>query len=210
MNPLPVLPLSPPSLVRQLDLQQNIIVYKCLGHQDTLVEYQAAYPPRDGDWAAMYLQFDLPHALGTVPYRWEHGYAMATVVRITLSKVKVVIIDAEWMPDATVNGQAKAAAVKKALDLPDEACLMAELASRGLALACRETEKQFELVLGSGLLESAVELVDEEVVMQLRPDKCLCTDAYRETKTAQWKRWDEGMAHVEVPPPDWIVDSLPK
>merc|ERR1719215_2615242 len=119
-------------------------VFKCVGDEAGIEEYVAAHPPRVlGDWSALYMQFDVPHALGTVGYRWDQGYSSARVIRASLPELRAVVADAPWMPDGSVGGEAKAEAVRKALALPADVPLMQAVGEQGKALVCRETDNQW-------------------------------------------------------------------
>lgn len=206
--------LSAPT-VHEVILDQ-VTVFKCIGDEETVSEYieartavsRRSYTPTSdpNDWSAqLYTQFSLSHALGTCPYRWDQGYALSRVLSLTVPSARVLVIDAPWMPDPAVGGRAKADAVRCALrgymkgDVGN-APIMTELAAHGFLLACRETEKQWELVFGPGALGN----VGERVVMELKPGPYSTTSHFRKETEGSWRRYDERMAHEDETPPRFL------
>mmetsp|Transcript_39887 Transcript_39887/g.125562 ORF Transcript_39887/g.125562 Transcript_39887/m.125562 type:complete len:216 (+) Transcript_39887:55-702(+) len=193
---------------------EDIEVFKCLGDEESLEEYVAAHPPRvPGDWSALYTQFNAPHSLGTVGYRWDAGYGLARLVRARIPRVKGVVVDAPWMPDGAVAGEAKAKAVRQALGLPEGGPpLMERLGERGQVLVCRETADQWELVVPRALMASLS--WQQRAVCELRPNRYGMTGEWREREEGEgegwgaWRRFDEVEALRDVEPPSWIARSL--
>lgn len=197
---------------------ETLEVYKVVGDQSTLLDYVEAHPPRVGaDWAALYTQLDSPHALGTVPYRWGQGYSVARLLRVSAQDVRVMLVDAPWMPDGSIDGVAKASAVRAALDITDARPLMEVLGDRRLALACRETPGQWEVVFPVALAREL--LWRQEVAMELRPNEYGATSHCRETAVGSaaddggdtwgpWRRFEDGEALREVEPPRWVQEAL--
>lgn len=191
----------------------DVHAFKCVGDQAFIGEYVAAHPPRViGDWSALYMQFDILHALGTVGYRWDQGYSFARVIRATLPEMLAVVVDAPWMPDGSVGGEAKAEAVRKALRLPADVPLMQAVGEQGKVLICRETEQQWELVVPSQLASTLA--WQQEAACELKPNKYGATGEWRrrgsemEEVWSDWQRFHDSEALAEVEPPSWIEVAL--
>lgn len=192
--------------LREIELS-SLDVFKVVGNQNSVLEYCNAHPPRVvGEWSAIYFQFNEPHALGTVGYRWDMGYTTARLIRLTLRCVTAIIADAAWFPDGEMTGDAKAAFVKAELGIPDSEQLMEAMAKRQRAFVCRETADQWELVLSPSMLEALA--TEEEVVLELAPNEYGMTGLCRRSKEDPWVRFQETDALQEVPPPAWISESL--
>ncbi|CAL1126249.1 unnamed protein product [Cladocopium goreaui] len=130
-------------------------VFKVLGSEETLAEYNAHMSrlKRPSDWKAMYTQFMLDHALGTVPYRWDQNdkqgeiYSTANLVEVSfLQPLDVVVAAGPIFWDAAVPQEDKAELVKSALQLEAEMPLMAQLGQQQKALLMQETEAEWELI----------------------------------------------------------------
>eukprot|EP00931_Biecheleriopsis_adriatica_P035873 TRINITY_DN20673_c0_g1_i1.p1 TRINITY_DN20673_c0_g1~~TRINITY_DN20673_c0_g1_i1.p1 ORF type:complete len:207 (+),score=37.29 TRINITY_DN20673_c0_g1_i1:33-653(+) len=185
----------------------SIQSFKVVGDQQSILDYAQAHPPRvAGEWSAMYLQLNEPHALGTVPYRWDMGYEAANLLGIAFKKLSVVLVDSDWMPDGSLDGDEKARVLKTVLDIPEDCRLMEGLELKRQALLCRETEDQWELVVPVGILQGAN--IQEEVLLELRPNAYGATGHCRSHGEDCWRRFDETEALRDVPPPQWIVDAL--
>lgn len=184
----------------QLDLLE---AFKVVGDEASIEEYISLHPPRvQGEWSALYLQFDEAHALGTVSYRWDQGYKLARLLRASLRTVQVVLVDAPWMPDGRIPGDEKAAVLKEALGLPQEELLTRSLGQKQKILACRETDEQWELVVPLNLF-SHLERT-EVLALELRPNQYGCTSHCRSADYEDWRRFDDLDALRDVAPPDWI------
>lgn len=196
-------------------LLDKVKLYKCIGEEESVLDFVAARATSAGqtlqlrDWSArVYTQFTLAHALGTCPYRWDSGYDMARVMSMTLHAVRVLIVDAPWMPDGAVPGREKAVLVRQAVsgylsdDVQKEDPLLKAIAVSGFALACRETEAQWELVFGPG---GTFDPMDERVVMELKRGSFSTTSHYRESSDGEWRRYDERMAHEEEKSPSFLT-----
>lgn len=60
----------------------GVTICKCIGDEQTMQDYfQKRKPQVTSDWSAIYAQFDMPHSLGTVGYRWDAGYQTANVIQ---------------------------------------------------------------------------------------------------------------------------------
>eukprot|EP00435_Cladocopium_sp_Y103_P073478 s180_g43.t2 len=138
-------------------------VFKVLGSEETLAEYNAHMSrlKRPSDWKAMYTQFMLDHALGTVPYRWDQNdkegeiYSTANLVEVSfLEPLDVVVAAGPIFWDASVPQEHKAELVKSALHLESEMPLMAKLGQQQKALLMQETEAEWELIFSHEHLAS--------------------------------------------------------
>jgi hypothetical protein len=100
----------------------GVEVFKCVGDEPSIAAFLDRRPPRVvGDWSALYLQFDIAHALGNVGYRWDAGYARARLFRGQLSaELPVLVLDAPWMPDPSIPGDIKARDVRRILGLEED------------------------------------------------------------------------------------------
>lgn len=192
-------------------LVPSLEAFKVVGDQCSLLDYDAAHPPRvHGEWSAMYLQFDEAHALGTTGYRWDMGYGIARLLHLRLQDVTAIVADAAWLPDGSMPGDEKAARLKEAMGLPPGTHLMEALEHRRQVMVCRETEGQWELIVPRGLLQALI--VREEVAIELLPNAYGATGRCRrclsEGQVEAWRRFDDAEALREVPPPTWISEAL--
>lgn len=189
-------------------------VFKCVGGEQGLAAYVKDIfkdSQNQSDWSGLYLQFDLPHALGTVGYRWDQGYSIAQVVKAELRDITVCIVDALWMADGTVSGETKSNTLRKALRLESNdhsanTPLLEALALQRKALVCRETESQWELAIGPSLAQS-IEFQGHATVMELRPGAFGGTKSYRTDPTSTWKSFDD-LNLPQPQPPEWITSAL--
>jgi len=190
-------------------------VFKVVGDQINLLDYVGAHPPRVGaDWAALYTQLDVPHALGTVPYRWGQGYDVARLLRASTDDIRVLFVDAPWMADGSIDGAAKALAVRTALGISDARPLMEVLGDRRVAFVCRETSAQWEVVFPISLAKSLH--WRQVITMELKPNEYGATSHCREKAEVcadgdtwgTWRRFDDSEWLREVEPPVWIQEAL--
>mmetsp|Transcript_27826 Transcript_27826/g.54720 ORF Transcript_27826/g.54720 Transcript_27826/m.54720 type:complete len:217 (+) Transcript_27826:57-707(+) len=199
-------------------------LFKVVGDQSNLSAYASAHPPRvSGPWTAVYTQLNKPHSLGTVPYRWDMGYSIAKLLRIRLIDCKVLIVDAPWMPDGSVNGGEKANAVSEALCAPKgDAQGLADIVHQrfGALLCCRETEDQWEVLLPTSWVVG--QNLNCQVCMELMPNEYGATGKCRELLESPssgeaassydpcwsaWRRYDDAESLQEVEVADWIRDA---
>eukprot|EP00930_Biecheleria_cincta_P045807 TRINITY_DN31572_c0_g1_i1.p1 TRINITY_DN31572_c0_g1~~TRINITY_DN31572_c0_g1_i1.p1 ORF type:complete len:344 (+),score=46.60 TRINITY_DN31572_c0_g1_i1:116-1147(+) len=153
----------------------SVAVYKVLGHEKTLAEYNQAQLDSgtsgsravDKDWSAMYTQFLISHTLGTVAYRWEDkhwrpAYSIANLVAVRIqSPLAVIIVTGKCFWDGSVDSTRKASLVKDELrargwDIGIDEGLMEALGRLGTALAIQETENEWELVFEQRHLASVL------------------------------------------------------
>ena len=192
----------------------GVTVYKCVGDEDSLEEYISKPGGRrvPGEWSATYTQFNIPHSLGTVGYRWDAGYSSANVIRVVVSTpIKCIIADAPFFVDGSVGGDEKANALRLALGLEEGVPLMQAIGNQGKVLICRETETQWELIIPHNLPEPLI--CDQQVVMQLKPNMYGATGQariYDEEKKAfsAFRRCDDTEALREEPEPKAILQAL--
>eukprot|EP00439_Symbiodinium_sp_Y106_P018461 s3582_g2.t1 len=158
---------SPDVHVKELLLPPDkAFVYKVVGSEPDLKEYNelrraARLGARETegtekDWTAMYTQFRVSHALGTVPYRWDQRgadgqpYTSASLLEARfMEPLPVVVAHGALFADGAVEGSVKAQVVKEHLGLNVEEPLMKQLGAQGKALLMQETE---DLILWFGLI----------------------------------------------------------
>lgn len=201
-----------------VDLKEPLPCFKVTGDDQTVDEFAvacnaAADAPVRSDWSGLYVQFGRAHAVGTIGYRWDQGYRVATMVALTLRVPRVAVVREAVMSHGGIGGAAKAAAVRAALGLRGSGLLMDDVGREGLALACWETEGELELCIADALVEQAVE--GSRVVEQFRPNRFGVTaerrallhgasiDAAR--VWGSWEPFDEFSASNEAKPqfPTW-------
>jgi hypothetical protein len=119
-------------------------LYKIVGHEDGVAQYLERWSSRaNSDWSGAYFQLNMRHCLGTLGYRWDQGYLLAKMYRVTLGGSIRVVAD-EFMADPNTSGDEKARRVKRVLGLREVEPLMAQL--DGGLLLCRETDEEWEMV----------------------------------------------------------------
>lgn len=91
------------------------------------VGYRQPNAAKRSDWSGLYVQFGRALAVGTVGYRWDQGYSVATMLAVTLRLPRVANTRDTVMADSGVGGLAKAAAVRSALGLRASGLLMDEV-----------------------------------------------------------------------------------
>jgi hypothetical protein len=164
----------------------SIAIYKVIPNLDgSLREYNASFcrgsssgerastAAAMNDWAAMYLQLQTDHALGTLPYRWERGHTTAKLVRATINScastsfghdnnpqrqpdeswLSIVKMEGPLLHDTSVSGAEKAATIKQVLNIPQHKPLMETLGEQGRVALIRETATEWELVISHNLLD---------------------------------------------------------
>lgn len=87
-------------------------------------------------------------------------------------------------------------------DVEEEDAVLVAIAASGFALACRETEGQWEVVFGAG---GSFDAVGERVVTELRRGPFSTTSHYREGCDGEWRRYDERMADAEEKRPSFVT-----
>jgi hypothetical protein len=84
---------------------QNVVDLQCfkvVGDEPNVFDYVVAHPKgrNNSDWSAFYLQFNAAHALGTLGYRYDQSYGVASLFSLKLSlpiNTKMVLIDDNMM-----------------------------------------------------------------------------------------------------------------
>lgn len=127
-------------------------VWKVVGREECVEEYVAGHGSRyENDWSALYVQLVPSHAAPTAAYRWSQDPPLrANLLKCTFHQDRpfpAALITASWMADGTVDGAAKAARLKKLLNLAPDRPLMQQLGHRGQMLIVLETEKEWELII---------------------------------------------------------------
>lgn len=202
-----------------VNTEEPLTCFKVVGAGQSVIGFVAACngepsaPRKRSDWSGLYVQFGRAHAIGTVGYRWDQGYSVATMLAVTLRLPRVAIVRDVVMADGGVSGAAKAAAVRSALGLRASGLLMDDVGAAGLALACWETQDELELVIPDAMVERAV--ADSRVVEQFRPNRFGATAERRaflgsdaEDGTAAWGPWvpfsECSVANEEPLVPPWF------
>ena len=161
-------------------------------------------PAHDDDWQALYTQFSAPHALGTVPYRWEQAEnTLAILIRATLQQpLDILVVDDASLHDGTISGTQKAHWIKQQLllDIPLNVPLMQALGRQGKAALIRETSHEWELVLPHNLLPTLAWHEAAVLRMQRHPRfpvtaKWQRCDGHDNTAT-KWQPWEENSPPV--------------
>jgi hypothetical protein len=130
----------------QLDGVQCPVVYKVVGDENSVEEYDAACRRRraataptpqaaamSAEWHGLYTQTTVAHAAGTAGYRWDQGYREARVLELVLApppRLQLLRVMGAMMTDGAVAGDVKAGAVKAALGLDEAEPLMQQLGAR--------------------------------------------------------------------------------
>ncbi|CAE7559231.1 unnamed protein product, partial [Symbiodinium pilosum] len=142
------------------------------------------------DWTAMYTQFRVSHALGTVPYRWDQAgpdgtpYMSASLLEARfLDPLPVVVARGALFADASVEGSVKAQLVKERLDLKIEEPLMKQLGEQGKALLMQESETEWELIFSHQHLSTLPHQTRVVATFKRSPARPI---------TSSWETPDEG------------------
>ncbi|CAN0302398.1 unnamed protein product, partial [Ectocarpus fasciculatus] len=152
-------------------------VWRVIGDESGVAAYAAARAPSvpvtaESDWSAMYFQLSPGNAVGTLGYRWDQGYPVARLVRISLplaacGAVALVVDDtgkrvetgAEsvtrepklpgLMVSSDMPGSFKAAVLKSRLGIPPDEQLLTALGQRQppAVLVCRESVGEWEVAV---------------------------------------------------------------
>ncbi|CAN0327096.1 unnamed protein product, partial [Ectocarpus sp. 4 AP-2014] len=184
-------------------------VWRVIGDESGVAAYAAARAlsvpaTTERDWSAMYFQFSPGNAVGTLGYRWDQGYPVARLVRISLplaacGAVALVVDDAGekveagaeiakrksklpgLMVSSDIPGAFKAALLKSRLGVPPDEPLLPALGQRRppAVLVCRESVGEWEVavphnVLGVMALGNAWE---ERRVAEFRPRSGITAEA---------------------------------
>lgn len=157
-------------------------VWRVIGDESGVAAYAAARAPSvpattESDWSAMYFQLSPGNAVGTLGYRWDQGYPVARLVRISLplaacGAVALVVDDtgervetgAEivsrepklpgLMVSSDMPGSFKAAVLKSRLGIPPDEQLLTALGQGQppAVLVCRESVGEWEVAVPHNIL----------------------------------------------------------
>lgn len=192
---------------------QDIVVYKVLGDEPTLREYnqfqldaiaQQSYGGNakfDKNWAAMYTQFMKSHTIGTVAYRWEAkswrpAYSEARLVEVQIKSVlPVIIVTGSIFWDGAADSGLKANLVKEALrsrgwDIGVDEGLMEALGRKRRALVMQETEHEWELIFEQSHLAEVLVMPTsyERLVATFYKDKVMPITSHWQPAAEQSRR----------------------
>lgn len=183
-------------------------LWRVIGDEADIAAYAMAHaaPPATtaaagvvGDWSAMYFQLSPENAAGTLGYRWDKGYAVARLVRVSLplaacGAVALVVDDTGRgteveggeetggargkrrgvMAASDVPGAFKAALLKSRLGIPQGESLLPALGRRTpkpAVLVCRESAGEWEVAVPHQLLPVMIRNVAwvEQRVAEFKP-----------------------------------------
>lgn len=200
-------------------------LWRVIGDEPDIAAYAAAHTPsssakKNGDWSGMYFQLSAGNAAGTLGYRWDQGYTMARLIRVSLPLaefgfVALVVDDtgngaqtpAETetqgrglMVASDVPGAFKAAQLKSRLDIPSDTPLLPALGQRQTpaVLVCRESVGEWEVAVPHDLLPvmSRGAAWEERCVVEFRPRAGVTAEARlcgaMEGGAVRWRRWRDG------------------
>ena len=145
----------------------SLELYKMIGDESSVVEYfeRRKRPSGDAsvvDWTGAYFQLNTRHCLGTLGYRFDQGYTLAQLVKVTCGPpaVPIRVVRDEFMADPSLAGSEKALRVKRILHLPESEPLVEQL--DGSFLLCRENGEEWEMVCN---LDNVSQFVRQETVV---------------------------------------------
>eukprot|EP00752_Nemacystus_decipiens_P002551 g2392.t1 len=165
-------------------------VWRVIGDEVDIAAYATAHAPTAaavptaaagvvGDWSAMYFQLSPENAAGTLGYRWDKGYSLSRLVRVSLplaacGAVALVVDDTDkgteleeldgigvhekrrgLMAASDVPGAFKSALLKSRLSIPQGESLLPALGRRNpnpAVLVCRESAGEWEVAVPHQLL----------------------------------------------------------
>ena len=220
--------MEPRSSVRILrlpeeDLPSPLYLFKMIGSETSIGQWMndrvrrrtnnGVQSPRT-DWNALYMQFNSAHCLGTVSYRFDVAFSVATLLRVTLnvsSGISVLVVDdvdCLIMSNSSVAGVDKATILKSILGIDSHLLLMDELGKRNALLMCRETEQEWECVIPESLVCDEL-LGDEQIVRYYKPEHGMLAYQRDPEDGACWTRLDYlDVEKMTNEPPDWIVKHV--
>lgn len=200
-------------------------LWRVIGDEADVAAYAAAHAPpattttttapAAGDWSAVYFQLSPENAVGTLGYRWDKGYALARLVRVSLPLAacgaEALVVDdtgrgAEvkggeeigahgksqgLMAASDVPGAFKSALLKSRLGIPPDEPLLPALGRRSptpAVLVCRESAGEWEVAVPHGLLPAMARNAAwaEQRVAEFRP---------RAGVTAEMRPWGAEGTH---------------
>lgn len=181
-------------------------LWRVIGDEADIAAYATSHAPPAttaaagvaNDWSAMYFQLSPENAAGTLGYRWDKGYTVARLVRVSLplnacGAVALVVDDTGrgmekgegeeigahrkrrgLMAASDVPGAFKSALLKSRLGIPQGESLLPALGSRTpkpAVLVCRESAGEWEVAVPHELLPVMTRDVAwmEQRVAEFRP-----------------------------------------
>ena len=212
------------------DVPSTLVAYKLVGTEASIREYfcgscthgdphepsaQADVRQRS-DWSALYTQFTMPHSINTVSYRFEVGYAYATLLRaeIDTSAFDVYLVDdgsSNEMADSSITGAIKAQRIKELLGIPADTLLMDEMGRRRALLICRETANEFELIIPQELVQDTTNSIfsREEIVSRFKPNSYLALARRQDGDSGDWYTFDyTDVEKMDNRPPNFIANLM--
>ena len=107
--------------MRVITLHHNdeLVLYKVVGDELSIRDYQQknqANHKNHSDWSAFYAQLCPIHAKGTIPYRWDQGYDIANLLRVTIkglnegNAVEPLTLSADATADSLVTSSKQTSA----------------------------------------------------------------------------------------------------
>lgn len=201
-------------------------LWRVIGDEAGVASYAAAHaPPANaalvGDWSAMYFQLSPENAAGTLGYRWDKGYTVARLVRVSLplaacGAVALIVNDmgrgtevgAETgahgkrlglMAAPDVPGAFKSALLKSRLGIPGSQSLLPTLGRRTpnpAVLVCRESTGEWEVAVPHQLLPLMAHDAAwaEQHVAEFRPRAGVTAEVrpWSVEGSHRWHRWHDG------------------
>lgn len=139
-----------PNFLKVVSDETNLAEYNasCIS---SLAENTMALSSTISDWSGMYTQLKLSHAIGTIPYRWDRpngkyfttAHLIATRCHVPLT---IYVCSGSLFANGKVTGTEKAAIIKQAIGLPNQARLMHSLGKQKKILAIEENDGEWEFV----------------------------------------------------------------
>eukprot|EP00959_Pyramimonas_sp_CCMP1952_P420190 8801099-Pyramimonas_sp.AAC.1 len=212
-------------------LPSTLVVYKLVGSEAGILDYYTScarggrsrpvVQAHDGartDWSALYTQFTMPHSINTASYRFEAGYAQANLARaeIDSSAFSVYLVNDSSsydMANPSIQSSVKADRIKELLHIPQSSLLMDELGKWRSMLICRESAKEFELIIPHQLLQDPTTSIflREEIVSSFKPNTYMALARRQDGESGEWYDFDyTEVAKMDNDPPQFIVDALNK
>merc|ERR1712000_538731 len=201
----------------KLNLPNNYF-FKVIGDEENICDYHCARAPQTtttttlNDWSAFYFQLNETHACGTLAYRYDQGYEIASLMKtkfnVGTNNIKMIFISDFFLSDETVSGEDKAKRIKLSLGLNINEPLMKQFGEKNWILCCRESNDEWELVVPHNLIHKEF-FVDQQTVTQFKSNSFGATGFRRRGRSGEWERFDDNdiAASVNVPP-KWFVDML--
>ncbi|CAN0477905.1 unnamed protein product [Ectocarpus sp. 12 AP-2014] len=152
----------------------------------------------------MYFQLSPGNAVGTLGYRWDQGYSVARLVRISLPLAACENKLPGLMVSSDIPGAFKSAELKSRLGVPPDEPLLPALGQRQppAVLVCRESVGEWEVAVPHNLLGDMARgnAWEERRVAEFRPRTGITAEARlcgpecagAEEGAVPWHRWRDG------------------